>query len=222
MRAFQWTRTTLFVVSLSMAAATASAELRPAQNAKRFDQLAKLAIERVMSRVFDADTRIESIKWNKDAKALDIQGLRIANPDGFSRGDAIVVKAFRVEADPESLQSDEPVIQLIETVGATINAEVGTTGGVNIKRLLDNVRTAKARVPARPRMRGDDDEPRKRWRIEKSILQACEVNIQTPLGSTSKQLDDIEMDFLGEDGQGMTAREAMAKLMQRLVQEIAL
>lgn len=188
----------------------------------RMEKYAKFGIERVLTRLLGAETRVDSVAWDKSGKVLEIQGLRIANPEGFSDSDAIFVKAFRVEADAKSLDSEEPVIKLIKTTGAKVNAEISPRGGVNIKTLLDNVNDAREKLGNRPKLRGGGDEPKKKWRIEKGVLQQCAVNIVTPLGNSTRTLDDIDMDFIGDDGKGMTAREAMQKVMGRIVDELAL
>jgi phosphoglycerate-specific signal transduction histidine kinase len=189
----------------------------------RFEEVVRIGVQRVLTRILEADTSVDRVSWNKESKVLEIEGLRIANPQGFSKNDAITVKKLIVEAEPDSLTSEEPSIELIKTSGATVNAEVGPDG-VNIKRLTDNLRETRERALKRPRLfrGGDESGEKKKLRIERGVLEACQVNVVTPLGNSSKKLDDIDMDFLGEDGKGMTPREAMGKVMQRLVQEIGL
>jgi hypothetical protein len=65
----------------------------------------------------------------------------------------------------------------------------------------------------------------KQWRIEKGVLQGAEVNMGTQLLTTQtsqKKIGTIEMDFMGTDGHGMPAQQAMAKFLTRLVEELGI
>jgi hypothetical protein len=186
---------------------------------ERLERLAQAGIERVLSRVLDTDVTVGGVTLDSAAHVLRVHDVQIANPKGFGEGEAISVEAIRVEADPRSLFSPEPEVRLIGVSGATINADTKLPGGSNLKRLMDNAKEARvARFRA-------GERSKKKWRIEKGVLESWSVNFRSGFpGSTPRRavLDKIEMDFLGSDGRGMTADQVLTRLFARLVQELGL
>jgi hypothetical protein len=123
-----------------------------------------------------------------------------------------------VEADPKSLFSDEPAIRLIQVGGVSVEAIADAKHGINLQRLMNNAKRFK--TPALLK-----NMPKKKWRIEKAVLEDGNVDVTLDaLGkhTTHKPLERMEMDFMGKDGKGMTADEAMARVLQILLDKIEL
>ncbi|HIJ74071.1 MAG TPA: hypothetical protein HPP83_08210 [Candidatus Hydrogenedentes bacterium] len=204
----------MLVIALVAAdAEPAASESTPAQE----EVTAKRAVERVLSFVLEAETRVGSVHFDREGKGLELKDVRIANPKGFKEGDAIAAKKVRVEADPKSLFSREPLVHLVEVEGPTVNAETTLGRGSNLKRLMKSADRFSDKKLLKML-------PQKEWRIEKGVLRESTVNLSSdfPKQSTTRTLDDIEMTFPGRDGKGIRADEAMVKFLGRLARELEL
>lgn len=190
----------------------------PDTDATALERLAKTGIGSVLSYVLDAPAQVESVRLDLKNQVLELGGLRIDNPEGFEKKAALTADTIRVEADPKSLFSREPLVRLIKVEDAAVNAEVNPLRGINLKKLLDS--TTRFRQP-----RFLKSTPGKRWRIEKGLLEKGVVELNTQLlekQTTRKSLDRIELSLMGKNGQGVTANEAMAEVLQILMEKCGL
>ena len=189
------------------------------EKARPLEGLAKAGVGAVLSSILETPCSVGGVQLNLRQQFLELSDLKIANPKKFSEGDAIAVKKVRVEADPKVLFSDEPAIRLIQVSGATVNAEQSLSQGLNLKKLLDNAKGS-----------GKDSKShkggsKKKWRIEKAVLDDATANITTemPLRKTAqKKIGYLEMTFGGKDNQGVPADEAMTQVLQTLIDKLGL
>jgi hypothetical protein len=210
-------------VALAMLAGPLLRPLAPPEDRPQgLHDVVKNGIERVVSKVLDAPTKVGDFKWDPDKQRLDLMDLRIGNPEGFSDDDAIFVKKVSLESDLKSLLSDQPEIRLIDVGSITVNAETALGKGNNLKKLMDNAKRIQPRggKGLQGGLRGSGEE--KRWKIEKATLDTSTVNISTALLSAQKQSHEFgpfEMSFIGDDGSGLPANQILARVMERLLQE---
>ena len=189
-----------------------------AEKARPLEGLAKAGVGAVLSNILETPCSVGGVQLKLREQFLELSDLKIANPKKFSEGDAIAVKKIRVEADPKVLFSEEPAIRLIQVSGATVNAEQTLSNGMNLKKLMENAERSKKGKAAKER-------PKKKWRIEKAVLDDCTANITTemPLRKTmQKTIDHLEMSFGGKDNQGVPADEAMTQVLQTLIDKLGL
>jgi len=198
-----------------VALTAAGTETVEADKEKPLEKVARFAIGQVVSFVLDSPTTVERVRLNSEEQLLELNNLKIANPKGFDGDTAIFVENVRVQADPKLLFSDEPVVRVVGVTGASVNSEANLGRGFNLKKLLDNaMRFGEPKLLKRL--------PKKKWRIEKAVVETCEVNMITKLlekQTTTKRLERFEMDFLGEDGKGMTADQAIVKVLKTLMEK---
>lgn len=184
----------------------------------RLEEVARAGVGRVLSYVLDTPASVESVKLNTRAQTLELTGLRVANPDGFEAASAILIKKVHVEADLRSLFSRSPVINVVRVEGARLNAETNLAHGSNMKKLMDNAGRFKSPGVLK-------NLPKKRWRINKGVLDDCIVEISTRLltkKTTRKVFDHIELNLAGTDGQGLTVDEALAKGLGMVLEKTGL
>ena len=182
----------------------------------RQEDIAKRAIERVLSFVLETQTKVGAVRFDRENQLMELRDVRVANPRGFKEENAVTADMVRVKAELKGLFSKDPVIHLIEVKGPNVNSESALGKGSNLQRLMKSAR------------RFSDSKlltklPQKQWRIEKGVLQGAVVNQSTdfPKRQTStKTLEDIEMTFPGADGKGMRADEAVVQFLARLMREL--
>ncbi len=196
----------------------------PGERPENLQGLVKVGVERVVSRVLDAPTRVGDFKWDPEKQRLDLMDVHIGNPEGFGDGDAISLKKVSVESNLQSLLSNQPEIRLVDVGSITVNVDTALGKGNNLKTLMDNAKRVQALGGGKGgrggRLRGNGEQ--KLWKIDKAKLDTSTVNITTELLSAqtkSHEFGPFEMSFEGKDGAGLPANQILAKVMERLLQE---
>lgn len=186
---------------------------KPAPNAtEALEQIAKVGIETVLSFLLDTQTTVSSVRLVPENQRLEIQGLAVANPKGFSAENAAFsAERVLVEADPLVLFSPTATVRLIEVEGAAVHAESQLGKGFNLKKLLDNVN----------RFPGPRPKDEKRWVLEKGLLKGCIFRFSSDIPSRKLEypLDTLEFSMKGPHGEGVTADKIVAEVLTRLIDE---
>lgn len=210
------------VWSFAIVAALSSGILQrqeaPGENIER---IVTEGVERIVSSIMGAPATVGGIRWDRERQRLTLNDVALANPQGFSEGQAVALGTVELEADIRSLMSEQPEVRLISVKGAKVNAETSLHGN-NLKKLMDNAKNA---VPKGIRPRGGLPRGEKRWRIERVAIDESAVTLNTPLlGGPGKErkIDGLEMRFTGPNDEGMTTQEIMVQVMQKLIDETGL
>ena len=205
----------LLLIAVAAAGSDTASDDRPPTT---LEKVAQRGIGRVLSFVLDAPASVERVRLDREAQVLELKNLRIGNPKGFDGDTAIAVETVLVEADPRLLFSNKPLVRLVKASGAAVNAEVNVSRGLNLKKLMDSAGRFKG--PKLLKLL-----PKKRWRIEKGVLENGAVEITTQLltkQTTRKTLERYEISLMGKDGKGVTVNEAMVHVLQSLIERAGL
>ncbi len=198
------------IAVVAMAASGADAGDAVPDNPTTVERIVQKAVGSVLSMVLDTPTTVEGVRLDPETKGIELRGLRIANPKGFQAEEVISLEKAVVTADLKSLFSKEPIINVMEVSGATVNAEMDITRGINLKKLLDRV--SKLKMPKLG--------PEKRWKIDKALVQNATFNVRTPIPgkeNTQKTIESFETSLAGPDGRGVTTNEAVTFALQTLL-----
>ncbi|MBX7256890.1 MAG: hypothetical protein K1Y02_11060 [Candidatus Hydrogenedentes bacterium] len=207
-----------FVVVAVLSGGILQRQEAPGENIER---IVTEGVERIVSSVMGAPATVGGIRWDREKQRLTLKDVTLANPSGFSEGDAIALGTVELEADIRSLMSEQPDVRLISVEGAHINAETSLQGN-NLKKLMDN---AKQAMPKGMRPRGGLQRGEKRWRIERVAINDSSLTMNSPLlggSGKEKKIDGMEMSFTGPNNEGMTSQEIMVQIMQKLIDESGL
>lgn len=181
----------------------------------RLEAMAKIGIERVLSRILNAPIEVGAVSIVPKQEFMLLKSVRVGNPPGFDGDTALAAEEIRVDADIRSLFSRKPTIRLIEVKEASVNAETKLPAGSNIMRLMNNAKQFKSGPLA--------ERAQKEWLIEKAVLEGAKVVSDTRLiheRRDERTLGTIEMAFKGPDGGGLPAEEAVAQFLSKLVSEL--
>lgn len=185
------------------------------------EKIARVGVEKIVGFVLETNVSLKSVSLDPKDGNFELNGLSIANPKGFTSENAMELEKVRLEADIKSLFSNEPFIKLVNVGGATVNAELNVSRGINLKKFLDSASRFGGGKGG-----GKSGKPsEKRWRIEKALLEKSSLNIISPLSLGQKQtksLDHVEFSIMGADGKGATTDEAIGQILDLLLKESGL
>jgi hypothetical protein len=80
---------------LTLLIAAAQGDSAKPEKARPLEAIAKAGIGSVLTQVLDTPCSVGGVKLDLRRQFLELRDLRIANPKGFSSGDAIQVKTWR-------------------------------------------------------------------------------------------------------------------------------
>jgi hypothetical protein len=107
--------------------------------ARSLDSIVKNAIEKHGTEMAGASVRVSSVQIDVKEGRGTIRGLRIANPDGFSGGDAVSLGEITLDLDVESFRKEPYVIDQIRVEDPELRLELNDAGAANLDRLRSNV-----------------------------------------------------------------------------------
>ncbi|HKE01235.1 MAG TPA: hypothetical protein VKE69_09515 [Planctomycetota bacterium] len=176
------------------------------------DSIVRAGLEKGATYALDVKTDVKSVSLGLFRGAATIEGLRIANPRGFSEGAALAADRIATEVKIGSLFTDEVVVPLVDLQAPEIFVEV-SAGSTNLGTLLDNLQRKTG--GAKPKEKAPSSEPGKKYRVGILRITGAKVRVgQAGLGSTQLVLGPIEMRDLGNDP------KSLGQILQVVISEI--
>lgn len=153
-----------------------------------------------------------------DGKA-SLGGLAIANPDGFSDGNAFELETINLALDLASLQKPVIVIDSISIAGATINAEqVGST--TNLQVLKNRISKASSGGSSSSSSQSEQSSPTKIAIANFEFIDASASVTSQQLGEQSVEIPSVRLQNIGTPEQGITPESAAQAIMQPLMKTV--
>ncbi len=181
----------------------------------RLDSIVAGAIERYGSRLTGTEVTVERVDIALRQGRITIDGLRVANPEGFSDRDALDLDRLTVQIDPESLREQPYVLERIEIAGVGALYEVDAEGRRNLDVIRGNLEQAGG---------GDEaGEAPPRLLVRHLSLAGGEVQVDAEavgLGSRTVELPSFTMSDLGAPD-GAPADAIGKQVLTRLVRQAA-
>ena len=120
------------------------------------DSVVQTALETHGSRLTGTSVRLDDVDISPQSGEGTLRGLRIENPAGFSRGDAIRFGEVRLRIDVSTLVKDTLVIEEVRIDAPHVNYEVKPPGRSNIDVIRESLerhggkgaQAGKAKTPA--------------------------------------------------------------------------
>ncbi|BAM04999.1 DUF748 domain-containing protein [Phycisphaera mikurensis] len=152
-----------------------------------------------------------------------LTGFGVANPEGFGGGDVMSFTNADVQVDPASLLTDVIQVPRFHVDGTTIHIAYAD-GRANFLELYKHVLGDATGVPEEPA----PDEPADGAAATKVVIGDLRVtntrllgSVQLPGSETPLEVDlvlpPVEMENIGSDGSGVTAKEAMRLVMEAVL-----
>jgi len=175
------------------------------------DGVAKSAIETGGSDAMGVATTLKDVDIGVFGGEASLEGLEIANPDGFKSDHFLKLESGAVEVALGSLMDDEVVIPTLTLTGLSLNLE-RTAKGSNYGTILKNMEKGAETT----------DEPGKKFVIKLLVIRNVDVSAKTGLGVTVPlSIDEMRFENLGSDGSGISMRKLFRYILTGVLNGVA-
>ena len=182
------------------------------------DSIAKTAVEEGGTYALGVDTTLEAVSIKLLRGQMNMDGLRVANPEGFTSPHLMNSGHFEMELVTGSVLSDTIELPKIELDGLDVWIEQ-KAGGTNVSKVIDNLKRLSG--PGEPEDQ-DQDEPGKKVKVDSVVIRNVVAHFHllgdlAPTGPITVKVPEIKLtNISSDDGGGVV----MAQLMRRLVSEV--
>lgn len=216
MKAFKWLLS-LVVLVVAVVAIIAVIGLR------NLDSVVIAAVEKAGSEVTGTDVSLSVAKISlKDGRA-ELQGLSIANPQGFSHAKLLDVGTIAVDIDPASLVEDVLVIDEMVLSGIHILAEQKELTKTNIEALMNNINknTAGGGESSASVDESAESGETVQLAVKKFLFEKSTLKLSTEeWGDATLSLPPIELKNLGSSSNGLTPEQLAEQVTEPVLQQI--
>lgn len=185
---------------------------------QNLDGIIKKVIEDTGTKITGTAVSLDSVKLTLTDGRGELDGLRIANPTGFSSGPIFAMNQVALEIDPASVTGKVIVIREVIIDGAKLNAEQKGLA-TNLKALLDNIEknTPKSAEPAAVESTSPSDV---RLMLERFAFTNTQASLITEQwGEQKLQLKDIVLTNIGDKETGLSPEALAGRMVQALVKQ---
>lgn len=183
------------------------------------DAIVARLIEEHGSAATATDVRVSGVEIGLREARAAVNGLSVANPDGYSGGNAIELGGFSITIDPASVTGDTIVLKDVTVKGARLNLlQQGSSS--NLQALLDNLGAGGSGG-------GDSGDGGKKLIIERFTLEGASAYVSVPALDEEREvsLPTIVLNDLGRASNGATgaaiARQILTPVIRRTLQSSA-
>ena len=177
------------------------------------NEFLKPLIEDVGSRALGVDVTIGDIDVVIEEKKVTVSDIRIGNPQGYKRPEAIKIKSIVIAA--ESLGSDLLLFDRVEVHETNVNLEV-KQGGTNLGDIKKNIAQTTPQEQAKPKT--DMKVIIRDVYVRKAQLNPSVTLINKDLAYIT--VPDIHVQGVGEKENGIVAREAIEQVLAAVIVEL--
>lgn len=174
------------------------------------DSVAKELVERGTSAALGVESSTEAVNVSLWRRSVDISGLAIANPEGYTQPQLLEADTLNVHVDTDTLFSDVIVVPLVEIDGVTLNVEQ-QNGRNNIAAVLDYLQ------------KGRTEDRRQRFQVDRVVIRDITANVELvqQLGGLSTvpvHIPEIVLDDVATDeGRGVAVAEITRRIAPAIV-----
>jgi uncharacterized protein involved in outer membrane biogenesis len=184
----------------------------------RLDYIVKIAIEKYGSRATGTAIRVESVRIRLRQGSAAIQGLTIANPDGFETPHAFSLGETGVKIDVRSITKEVKIIDEILVRAPEIFVETNAARSVNLNELKKNLEKAAPPDKSSTAKKKGEKGPEPKLIIRRILFSEGAVHVKIASGGGRQyelRLPSVEMTNLG-GSQGATPDQLTRQILGEL------
>ncbi len=186
--------------------------------ATNINRIVKSAIEHYGTEAAKTSVRVSSVSLRLSEGSGAIEGLTVANPQGFSSPHVLSLGSISVRIEPRTVASKVVVIDEVRVMAPQVVYEMNDSGVSNVDVLKKNLESAAPPSPGT----GKTAAGEKRLRIGKLVIENARVDVRVA-GLTEKQqtvtLKKIEMTNIGGQA-GATPEQAARQILSAIAGEV--
>lgn len=189
----------------------------------------KRGLEKFSPRVIGTSLTAQNIDIDFLSQTANIEGLALANPEGFKTSNAIFFNQIKVKIDAGTIFSDPIVVEDILISGVRVNYEK-TLKGSNLKTIQNNIQQLSSSKSSqeKPAPEIDAKETKQRNLVIKHLLfQAGQISLSAKMLPSQKitlKLPKIERNNLGQDTGGNlkeVTREVATLVLENVMKSVS-
>ncbi|MGH1404758.1 MAG: hypothetical protein ACRBDL_10995 [Alphaproteobacteria bacterium] len=187
------------------------------------DSIAKQLSEKIASEALGVDVTIGDVMISLEEKKVVVSDLRIANPAGYTKPEAMSVKTITIAA--ESFTKELLSFARVEVDGTNVNLEVGKNG-TNLGDLKKNIDSKqKNNSSDKPKENKEATsshakEEQIKVIVKKFSLTGAQLNPSVTLIKKDLafiNVPDIHLSGIGQKENGILAKDAIAQIMNAVL-----
>ena len=191
------------------------------------DSIAKTAVEKGTTYALDVETQLAEMSIDLLKGKVMMDGLTIANPEGFVSDHLMHSGRFDLEVTPASVLSDTVEVKRFELDGLDVNIEQKLNGSnvskvlKNLKRLAGGKKQDNAEKP-----QGDEERKGKKIKVNTIVIKNVVAHFHLipkliPGGPLTVRVPEIRLENVtSDDSPGLRISELVAKLMPAILKGI--
>lgn len=187
------------------------------------DTIVKKAVNKYGSQIVGTEVNLTSFGINPFKGTLNIGGITIGNPNGYSAPKLLTLGGINVKVNPKSLFSDTIVIEDITIDNPTITYEMPDFSTSNVMQIQQNVakNTASEDKKEAEEEAKTSETSSKNVIIRKVMVAGGLLNAITPMQNNNTalgiDLPAIEMADLGGANQKLTIRDSITEIFNKIL-----
>ncbi len=192
------------------------------------EPLVKNTVHKFGTQIVGTEVNLAGFKLRPLAGEVEIQGLTIANPQGYSAPNLLSLGSVFVKLDPKSLLTDTIVVEDINVSKPEITYEMPDFTTSNVMQIQENLAKNTASAETKPVEEEKIAEEEvvetsaaKKVIIRKVLVEGGAMSAITPLQKDATALTlhmpALELTGIGEGGAGMSAGETVATIFNKIL-----
>ena len=184
--------------------------------------LVKEAINRYVPPITGTTASVEHVDLSLLQGNIEIKGLKIGNPKGFSSNDIFSLGAIKVKFDPRSVLTDKIVINSVLISQTKVSAELQNLYSLNsnVSALQKNVEkyigASTKKSPAKSKQPQKTETSGKKVVIKDLKIQDSELSLGVSGQTITTPLPDIHKTGIGEGKKNKSLAEIFADILDLL------
>lgn len=176
----------------------------------RLNGLVRDLIVRYGSQAVGTAVTLRSVSLSPFTGSGRLRGLAVANPPGYSKGNALSVEDVRVSLDPRSLLSGPVVVREIYVDSPAVLWEL-RLGETNLGRLRRNLEGDAATAPKKA------EGPGRKVIIKDFVVKGGRIDVASAVsGKTGADLPSVHLKDIGAKNGGATVQEAISRTLDAI------
>jgi hypothetical protein len=190
--------------------------------AGRIDGWAKTLIEKGGTHVLAVDTTLQKADIQFTKSAFAMEGLKVANPEGYKTSHFLTLGAGSVSVDPDTVQSDLIQLPTLTLSAIDVNLEKAA-GKANYQQILENAKRFENSGSSAPPSSGGADGPK--FVIRRIEIRDINAHAQLlPIGGDATKVDvnvpELVLTDVGSGGTPLTTAELINLITKSILSSI--